>query len=72
MARLLFMARKVIAQHWLDVTSPTMVEYINKVNWLVALERGIYLKRGAINTFKKRWAPWIDDSGLASRVLTKY
>lgn len=71
-ARLLFMARKLIAQHWLDVTSPSRAEYVNKVNWLIELEKGIYLKRGALSKFEKLWAPWVDNSGLASRALTRY
>lgn len=31
-ARLLFMARKVIAYHWLDSDPPVLQEFINKVN----------------------------------------
>lgn len=71
-ARMLFMVRKVIAQHWLDVSAPSIAEYVNKINWLVETERGIYLKRGAIGKFEKLWARWIDDSGLASRTLMRF
>lgn len=53
MARMLYMARKVIAQHWLDVNSPTIREYNNKVNWLVTLDKGIDLKRDGITTFQQ-------------------
>lgn len=30
-ARILFMARKVIAFHWLDISPPTIQELINKL-----------------------------------------
>lgn len=70
-ARLLYMARKVIAYHWLDSDPPVLQEFIGKVNWLLLLERGIYLKRGAIRKFDSVWAKWMDSPGLASSTLLR-
>lgn len=70
-SRILYMARKVIAFHWLDSEPPTKQELVNKVNWLLLMERGIYLKRGATKKFEKLWARWLDTPGLASLELTR-
>lgn len=71
-ARMLFIARKVIAYHWLDSEPPTLQEFIRKINWLLLLERGIYLKRGTPGKFEKLWARWLDMPNLASPQLTRY
>lgn len=39
-ARALYMARKVIAQHWLDPQPPTITEFENKIDWWISLEKG--------------------------------
>lgn len=52
-ARILYMARKVIAQRWLDPRPPTVKQFEGKVNWLISLERGIYRKRGSLSKFEK-------------------
>lgn len=70
-ARILFMARKGIAFHWLDSNPPTIQELINKVNWLITLEKGIYLKRGTPHKYDKIWTKWLDTPGLASPILTR-
>lgn len=70
-AQILYMARKIIAFHWLDSASPTKQELVNKVNWLLLLKRGIYLKRGSKKKFEKLWARWLDTPGLASVELTR-
>lgn len=70
-ARILFMARKVIAYHWLDSAPPIRQELINKVNWLLLLERGIYLKRHSPYKFEKMWAKWLDAPGLATAALLR-
>lgn len=71
-ARILFMARKVIAFHWLDNNPPTIQERINTVNWLISLERGIYLKRGAPHKYEEIWAKWLYTPVLASPTLTRH
>lgn len=68
-ARVLYMARKRIAQHWLDSCPPTIKEF--EVNWLISLEKGIYLKRGTISKFEKIWFSWLDTLGLAPIQLTR-
>lgn len=70
-ARILFMARKVIAYHWLDSAPPVKQELINKVNWLLQLERGIYLKRNSSSKFEKMWAKWLNIPGLLTAALTR-
>lgn len=70
-ARILFMARKVIAYHWLDSAPPTRQELVNKVNWLLLLERGVYLKRHSPYKFEKMWAKWLDAPGLANAALLR-
>lgn len=70
-ARILYMARKVIAQHWLDPHPPTVREFEDKVNWLVSLEKGIYLKRGMTFKFEKIWSNWLDTPGLAPLCLVR-
>lgn len=62
-ARVLYMARKVIVRHWLDPQPPTFTEFINKVQWLISLEKGIYLKRDMTAKFEKIWADWLEFSG---------
>lgn len=71
-ARILYMAPKVLASHWLDSVPPTRKELINNVNWLLLLERGIYLKRGTPSKFEAIWARWFDKPNLATSVLTRY
>lgn len=70
-ARVLYMARKLIAQHWLDSSPPTIKEFEDKVNWLISMEKGIYLKRGTISKFEKIWSSWLDTPGLAPIQLTR-
>lgn len=70
-ARSLYMARKVIALHWLDPLPPTVKEFEEKVNWLISLEKGINLKRGRTTKFEKIWSPWLDTPGLAPLRLVR-
>lgn len=70
-ARILYMAQKVLAFHWLDNAPPTLRELVNKVNCLLLLDRGVYLKRGSPNKFEALWAKWLDTPGLASAILTR-
>lgn len=69
-ARILYMARKVLAYHWLDEDPPLIGELVSKVNWLLSLERGVYIKRGVPLKFEKLWGRWLDVPGLAPLKLT--
>lgn len=69
-ARILYMARKVLAYHWLDEDPPLIGELVIKVNWLLSLERGVYIKRGVPLKFEKLWGRWLDVPGLAPLKLT--
>lgn len=71
-ARVLYMARKVIARHWLDSQPPTFVEFVNKVQWLISLEKGIYLKRDMTAKFEKIWTDWMAYSGPSGTHRTRH
>lgn len=70
-SRMLFQARKLIAQHWLRPTPPSTREYINRIN-NVRLEKGVYTKRRATSRFETIWGPWLDTPNLPSQVLLRY
>lgn len=63
--RLLYQARKLIAAHWLDPHVPTQREFLEKVRYVIRMERGVYLKRGALSKFDKLWDTWITAHGLS-------
>ncbi|XP_069605738.1 uncharacterized protein [Ranitomeya imitator] len=58
-ARLLYMARKVIARNWIREEPPSRGEFLQYVKQGLTLEKGIYKKRGKIETFNKLWSSWI-------------
>lgn len=70
-SRMLFQARKLIAQHWLRPTPPTVREYTDRLNHTIRLEKGVYLKRRATQRFEAIWGPWLDAPGLPSQVLLR-
>lgn len=63
--RLLYQARKLIATPWLSRTVPTQREFLDRVNHVIRMERGVYLKRGAISKFEKIWGIWNETHGLS-------
>lgn len=68
-SRMLFQARKLIAQHWLRPSPPTRREYITRLNNIIRLEKGVYIKRKAMHKFEKVWGPWLDTPSLPSQIL---
>lgn len=69
--RMLFQARKLIAFHWLRPSPPTVREYTIRMNHIIRLERGVYLKRKASPKFEKIWGPWLDSPGLPTPILLR-
>lgn len=70
-SRMLFQARKLIAQHWILLSPPTVREYITRINTVIRLEKGLYLKRKASHKFEAILGPWLDAPGLPSQILLK-
>lgn len=68
-SRMLFQARKLIAYHWLRPSPPTLREYVDRMNHIIRLERGVYLKRKASHKYEAIWGPWLDAPGLPTQVL---
>lgn len=52
----LYMARKLIAQKWLQDRSTSVREHIDKVDWLVGMETFVYTERGNQKKFETLWA----------------
>lgn len=69
--RMLFQARKLIAFHWLRPSPPTMREYIARLNHVIRLEKGVYIKRKAPQKFENIWGPWLDSPGLPTQILLR-
>lgn len=68
-SRLLFQARKLIAQHWIRPTPPALSEYTSRVNNIIRLEKAVYVKRNTYHKFEAIWGPWLDTPGLPSQIL---
>lgn len=69
--RMLFQARKLIAFHWLRPSPPTKREYVARLNHIIRLEKGVYLKRKALHKFETIWGPWLDSPGLPTQILLR-
>lgn len=46
------MAQKLIAQHWMDKKDLTVGKFVNIINWLLCLEKRVYMKRGPVIHFR--------------------
>lgn len=69
LSRMLFQARKLIAQHWIRPTPPSRGEYVSRLNNVIRLERAVYLKRKVPHKYEAIWGPWLDVPGLPSQIL---
>lgn len=70
-SHMLFQARKLVALHWLRPTPPTFREYIARLNTIIRLEKGVYIKRQAAQRFQAIWGQWLDVPGFPSQVLLR-
>lgn len=62
--RLLDLARKLIARHWMAPTVPTGKQWISYVNSLLR-EQLAYRRRNVVSKFDSIWQPWLDGHNLA-------
>lgn len=62
---LLYQARKLIAAHWLSPCIPTQKEFLAKIQYIIRMESGVYLKRRAISKFEKIWGKWMAAHGIS-------
>lgn len=69
LARMLFQARKLVAQHWIRPSPPALREYINRMNNVIRLEKAVYSKRKVLHKYEALWGPWLDTPGLPSAIL---
>ncbi|XP_071967750.1 uncharacterized protein [Engystomops pustulosus] len=67
--KMLYLARKAIAARWIQALAPTAQEFINKVNNIIRLEWGVYLKRKCPKKFDKIWGRWLGTAGLPNKAL---
>lgn len=65
------MSSKFIAEHWMDYQWPSVQKLINKVDWPISMEKGIYLKRELSSKYEKIWAKWMNTPGLAIVALIR-
>ncbi|CAJ0949822.1 unnamed protein product [Ranitomeya imitator] len=59
-ARLLFIARKLIAKFWIREEPPTRRDFMKQVDHIIALERSIYARRNKMDLFDRLWNPWLE------------
>ncbi|XP_056406811.1 uncharacterized protein LOC130297964 [Hyla sarda] len=57
--RILYQARKLIAQFWIRSSPPGVADLIARVAHIVKLEKGIYTKRKVERKFDGVWGPWV-------------
>lgn len=69
--RLLYVARKLIAQWWITPRVPTRGQWIDSVNKLLIREKLAYQHRKVPQKFSSIWQPWLDVPGLAPHQLIK-
>lgn len=69
--RLLYIAKKLIAQWWITPRVPTRVQWIDSVNRLLIREKITYQRRKAPQKFLSIWQAWLDVPGLAPHQLIK-
>lgn len=55
---LLFQARKLLAFHLIQSSPSSISEYINRLNQIMQLVKGIYRKRNEIHKFEVIWGQW--------------
>lgn len=71
-SRMLFQARKLIAQHWIRPSPPSIGEYKSRMNNAIRLEKAVYVKRKASHKYEAIWGPWLDTPGLPSQILVQH
>lgn len=69
--RLLYIARKLIAQLWITPRVPTGKQWVEQVNKLLIREKLTYQHRKAPRKFYSLWQAWLDVPGLAPHQLIK-
>ncbi|XP_056407014.1 uncharacterized protein LOC130298133 [Hyla sarda] len=57
--RILYQARKLIAQYWIRSSPPGVADLIARVAHIVKLEKGIYTKCKVERKFDGVWGPWV-------------
>lgn len=64
-SRALFQARKLLLQHWISQSPPTIEMWLANMRIPLQYERLIYQSRGNTNWFSKIWGCWLASPGLA-------
>lgn len=67
--RLLYVARKLMAQLWIMSRVPTRVQRVEGVNKLLIREKLTYQHRNVPHKFYSMWQVWLDVPGLAPHQL---
>lgn len=67
--RLLFIARKAIARHWITPRIPSGRQWLEQVNRLLIREKLTYQHRNVLKKFYTMWQPWLDTPGLGPTQL---
>lgn len=69
--RLLYVARKLIAQLWIIPRVPTRGKWVDNINKLLIREKFTYQHRNIPRKFCSLWKSWLDVLGLAPHQLIK-
>lgn len=67
--RLLYLARKLVAQYWMSPVVLTKKQCVNYVNSLLLREQLTFHHHNALHKFDLIWQNWLNTPGLAPQIL---